>query len=84
MIKKIYPWILIDKANMSKVGFKFHNSESVAFAMMKSGTIRYRDFDEFIIIKNESQVINLKEKMVGVEGDENFIHSKVKAILENA
>jgi hypothetical protein len=84
MINKTYPWILIDKANMGKLRLHFHNSESVAYAMMKSGTIRYRDFSEFIIIKNEKEIVDLKSKMAGVGGDAISIHNKVTNILETA
>jgi hypothetical protein len=84
MITKTYPWILIDKANMSKVSAKFRNTESVAFAMMKSGTICYRNFNEFIVIKNESTIIDLASLMNGVGGDAISIHNKLKKILENS
>lgn len=84
MIAKKYPWILIDKTNMSQFKFRFHNAESVAFAMMKSGAIEYRNFNEFIVIKNESVVVDLVSPMAGIGGDAVFIHSKVKQILENS
>ena len=84
MIKKTYPWILIDKTNMGKFHHRFHNSESVAFAMMKSGTIAYRNFNEFIVIKNESVVVDLVNLMAGIGGDYTSIHAKVKTFLEEA
>lgn len=84
MIAKKYPWILIDKTNMPQCKHRFHSAESVAFAMMKSGTIYYRNFNEFIVIKNESVIVDLVSLMAGIGGDAVFIHSKVKQILENS
>lgn len=84
MIKKVYPWILIDKTNMSRLNKEFKRAENLCFAMMKSGAMKYRDFSEFIIIKNESKIIDLKKEMEGVGGDIVSIHNKVKNILENA
>jgi hypothetical protein len=84
MTNKTYPWILIDKANMAKIQHRFHNAESVAYAMMKSGTIQYRNFNEFVVIKNESVIVNLADLMEGIGGDYVAVHSKVKEILENA
>ena len=84
MITKTYPWILIDKTNMTKFRWKFFDTESVAFAMMKSGTINYRNFHEFIIIKNESIVVDLAKKMEGIGGDSVSIHKKVKEFLNAA
>jgi len=84
MIAKKYPWILIDKTNMSQCKHRFHNVESVSFAMMKAGTINYRNFNEFIVIKNESVIVDLVSLMAGIGGGAVFIHSKVKQILEKA
>ena len=84
MITKTYQWILIDKTNMSGFKHLFRNMESVAFAMMKSGSRNYRNFNEFIIIKNESTVIDLTKLMEGIGGDSVSIHAKVKQFLENA
>ena len=84
MINKKYPWILIDKNNMKEFKSKFLNTESVAFAMMKSGTLNYRKFSDFVIIKNESVIVDLENLMAGIGGDAVSIHSKVKQFLENA
>ena len=81
MIKRKYKWILIDKADMRAVKTKFRDAESVCFAMMNSGTIRYRDFSEFILIKNESEVVDIAGKMAGIGGDMCNIHKKVLSIL---
>jgi hypothetical protein len=80
MIKKRYPWILIDKANMSKTQHRFSSVESVAFAMMKSGTLVYRDFSEFIVIKDEMKVVDLSALTRGC--DAVSFHAKVKKLLE--
>jgi hypothetical protein len=84
MIDRKYTWIVIDKTNMKNVNHRFHNTESVAYTMMKSGTINYRNFSEFIIIKNETKIVDLTSLMQGIGGDAVSIHSKVKSFLENA
>lgn len=84
MITKTYQWILIDKANMTSLKCKFYNAESVAFAMMKKGTLNYRKFSEFVVIKNESVIVDLENGMRGIGGDVVSVHSAVKQFLENA
>jgi len=68
---------------MSKVRHDFQRPESVAFAMMKMNgmTPYYRDFSEFIVIKNESEIIDFAARMEGVGGDTASIHRKVLSIL---
>lgn len=84
MIDKTYPWILIDKADMGGLRHRFHNTESVAFAMLKSGTLLYRNFSEFLIIKNEKTIVDLSKAMRGFGGDIASIHREVLEVLENA
>ena len=83
MINKTYPWILIDKTNMKSLNHRFRNTESVAFAMMKNG-LQYRDFSEFVIIKDEKTVVDLYKSMEGIGGDIISIHAKVMEFLEAA
>jgi hypothetical protein len=69
---------------MAQFKSKFHNTESVAFAMMKKGTLNYRKFSDFIIIKNESVIVDLENLMKGIGGDVVSVHTAVKRFLENA
>jgi hypothetical protein len=88
MIKKTYPWIIIDKANMSKVDHHCNSAAQVAMAMMKGkkGTfsLAFRDFSQFVVIKDEEKVIDLVTLTKGLGGDSLSIYHKVKAILEQA
>lgn len=84
MIKKTYPWIVIDKANMSKIDYHCKNAKQVAYAIMKSGTIRFRDFSEFVVIKDESKVIDLVTLTMGIGGDSPAVYYAVVDILEQA
>lgn len=69
---------------MRTIRHRFFNEESVAFAMMKSGTINYRNFSEFIIIKDEKIVVDLSTLMQGIGGDAAFIHARVMEFLKTA